>query len=541
MRIAALDLGSNSFHLLVVEARLDGSFVPLAREREMLRLGDLVARTGEIGEEGASRAVEVVRRFRSIAEAQHADEIVALGTAALREAVDGVELVDRVREETGVEIHVVDGLREAALVFRAVRASILIEPAPALAADLGGGSLELMVGDRSGLAFAASLRLGVGRLTAEIAPSDPPAGGDRARLRGRVASELASVLEELVSAKPQMLVGSSGTLTSIARMALATRGGPPPSTLNQLTVTGDEIAAVSRRIFASTSAERARMAGCDSRRAELLPAGVAVLEELMASTSLDSLTLSEWALREGIVLDAIGMHERAELADDPRAMRRSSVLALCRRSSWRQRHAHQVAKLSTELFDATAELHHLGSDSRELVELGGLVHDIGEHVSKTGHDRHTAYLVENGGLRGFSPAEVRKLAVLGRYHVRGTPKASFEPFDALDAADRAEVTTLVALLRVADALDATHASLVEHVGLEPASAPRSDGRADSPAGLRQLDLVVEGHGDVELELWTVRRKQELFEKVFECDLGLRLVRLRRVPYDPDRAGGAGLS
>ena len=546
MRIAALDLGSNSFHLLVVEARLDGSFVPLAREREMLRLGDLVARTGAIGEEATARAVEVVRRFRSVAEAQHADEIVALGTAALREAIDGVALVDRVRDETGVEIEVVDGLREAELIFTAVRSSVLIDPGPALVADLGGGSLELAVGDRSGLVFATSLRLGVGRLTAEVAPADPPAADDRARLRARVAAELAGVMDEVLSAKPQMLVGSSGTLTSIARIALMARGGPLPSTLNQLTVTAEEIASVARRVFSATSAERARMPGCDSRRAELLPAGIVVLEELMAATGLDSLTISEWALREGIVLDAIGMHERAELAGDPRAMRRSSVLALCRRSSWRQRHAHQVAKLAVELFDATVDLHDLGPDSRELLELGGLVHDIGEHVSKTDHDRHTAYLIENGGLRGFSPAEVHKLAVLGRYHVRGTPKASFEPFGTLDDADRAEVTTLVALLRVADALDATHASLVEHARVErhPMVRVGTEGAGpgrDCEPGLRRLDLVVEGHGDVELELWTVRRKQELFEKVFDCRLDLRLVRLGRVPYDPGRGGGAGLS
>ncbi len=541
MRIGALDLGSNSFHLLVVEARLDGSFVPLAREREMLRLGDLVARTGSIGPEAMDRGIEVIRRFRSVCEAQRADEIVALGTAALREAVDSVLFVDRVREETGVTIQVVDGLREAELIFTAVRSSVLIDPGPALVADLGGGSLEIMVGDRGGLAFAASVRLGVGRLTAELVTSDPPSANDRERLVERVRGELAGVLDEALEAKPVMLIGSSGTFISIARMAAAHRDGVAPSRINQLSVSATDIAAVSRRVFSSTAAERARLAGSDARRAELLPAGFAVLEQLMEASSLDELTVSEWALREGIVLAAIGAHDRAELAEDPRALRRSSVLALCRRSNWRPRHGRQVALLAGELFDGTAELHGLGPDSRELLELAALLHDIGEHVSRHGHDRHTAYLVENGGLRGFSPAEVRKLAVLGRYHVRGTPKASFEPFDALDAADRAEVTTLVALLRVADALDATHASLVEHVGLEPASVPRPGGRADSPAGLRQLDLVVEGHGDVELELWSVRRKQELFEKVFECDLGLRLVRLRRVPYDPDRAGGAGLS
>ncbi len=529
MRIAALDLGSNSFHLLVVEARLDGSFVPLATEREMLRLGDLVALTGSIGEAARKRAVEVVRTFRAVADAQRADEIVAVGTAALREAADGVELVERIRAEAGIEVQVVDGVREAELIFTAIRSSVLIDPGPALAADLGGGSLELMVGDRSGLSFAASLRLGVGRLTAELVRGDPPSRRERAALSERVSRELSGVAGELVESKPRLLVGSSGTFAAIARMASALREGAVPAGVNQLSVTRSDVDALARRVRSSTVAERSRMPGCDSRRAELLPAGIAVLEGLMDTTGLSELTVSEWALREGIVLDAIGAHDPAELLGDPRALRRSSVLALCRRSSWRQRHARKVADLAVELFDGTVELHGLGPDSRELLELGALLHDIGEHVSRAGHDRHTAYLVENGGLRGFSPAEVAKLSVLGRYHVRGTPKASFESFAALGAEDRAEVTALVAILRLADALDSAHSSLVERVGVVV------QGGGGAPEGdRRRVELVIEAHGDGELELWNIRRKKELFERTFTCVVEERLVELARLAYDPDR-------
>ena len=157
------------------------------RAKEMLRLGDLVARdrraSASRGRRGA--AIEVIRRFKAIADVQRVDEIVALGTAAIREALDGGVFVDQVRTETGVEIEVVDGIREAQLIFTAIRSSVLIDPGPALAADLGGGSLELMVGDRTGLSFAASVQLGVGRLTAELVASDPPSEKDRERLHQR--------------------------------------------------------------------------------------------------------------------------------------------------------------------------------------------------------------------------------------------------------------------------------------------------------------------------------------------------------------------
>lgn len=121
MRIAALDLGSNSFHLLVVETRRDGSFVPLAREKEMLRLGDVVAREGRLTEAAIEAAVETIRRLKAIADVQHYDEIVAMATAAMRQAANGPEAAERIEEATGVAIQVVSGIREAQLIFEAVR------------------------------------------------------------------------------------------------------------------------------------------------------------------------------------------------------------------------------------------------------------------------------------------------------------------------------------------------------------------------------------------------------------------------------------
>jgi exopolyphosphatase/guanosine-5'-triphosphate,3'-diphosphate pyrophosphatase len=252
---------------------------------------------------------------------------------------------------------------------------------------------------------------------------------------------------------------------------------------------------------------------------------MSVLEALMRGTKLGELTVSEWALREGIVLSTIRRHDPAELGDDPRALRRASVLSLCRRSSWRQRHAREVASIALSLFDATAELHGLSATDRELLELGSLLHDIGEHISRTDHDKHTAYLIENGGLRGFDPDEIRLLATLGRYHIRGTPRPSFAPYGALDTDGRRRAVALVALLRVADALDATHTSVVDHIEL----------------GIRrgEVTLVVHARNEAELEAWMVRRKQDLFERTFHVSLELGVVSGERREYDA-LAEGSGL-
>ncbi len=484
----------------------------------MLRLGDQVARTGRIGREASARAIAVIARFRAIAEAHRADEVIALGTAAIREAEDGVAFVNRVRSETGVEIEVVDGVVEARLIFTALRSSVLIDPTPALAVDLGGGSLEVMVGDQRSLTYAASLRLGVGRLTAELVHTDPPSARDRARLLARVSGELQPVLAEVRELKPRMLIGSSGTFSDLAKMAVAKLSGEEPVTLNQLRVDREDLLALEEAIFSRRAEERARLPGADQKRAELLPAGITVLNHLMEETGLSELTISDWALREGVVLTAIGDHDRAELGNDPRALRRASVLSLCRRSNWRQPHARQVAAIATSLFEATSQIHHLPPEDRELLELSALLHDIGEHVSRVDHDRHTAYLIEHGGLRGFTPDEVRMLALIGRFHVRGSPRAASGGYGSLSAEERARVLGLTALLRVADSLDASHSGVVSAIRLD-------EGRAGVVA------LRVAAKGDAELEQWAFRRKRTLFEKTYSCRLEAAFERHGREDYE----------
>lgn len=509
MRIAALDLGSNSFHLLVADAHPDGTFEPLLAEKEILRLADIVAQQGRIGPEAASRAVEVIARFKALAESVGAREIVACATSAFRDALDSAEVVDRIEGEAGARVNVISGKEEARLIFSAVRASVVIDPEPALALDLGGGSLELMIGDQGGLAWSTSVKLGVARLTAELVRGDPPTAADRRRLTRRLTSVLAPIAVEAASLQPQMLIGSSGTLCALVRMAAARRSGAEPPSVNQLSVRRKDLLALHEEIFELTAAERQRLPGIDARRADLLPAGSMILTTVMELFGLDELTGCEWALREGIVLDAIGHHSQADWSGEPRMLRQESVFNLGRRCNWQEQHARQVARLAVDLFDGTAELHGLGGHERELLELGALLHDIGEHVSVEGHDKHSAYLIQHGRLRGFAPDEVAALASLGRFHRRGNPKLSFEPFGSLAPARRERVVKLIALLRIADGLDRNHAGNVEAIGVKVEA--------------NRVRLLIHASRDIDLELWGLRRKRELFERVFELPLDVEVV------------------
>lgn len=509
VRIAALDLGSNSFHLLVADAHPDGSFDRLFREKEMLRLADGVARHGRLTDEACDLAVATVRRFRSLADGAGSEEFVACATSAIREADNGADLVDRIAAEAGVQVRVISGIEEAALIFRAVQASVLIDPGPAVCLDLGGGSLEVMVGDATELVFATSLKLGVARLTAQLVkgdPAEPLRSGDLRRMRKRIEMALGPVAEAVAPFQPKLLVGTSGTLCDLARMAAAAETGAVPISINQHHVSRQAVEEVHELLASLPLAGRRRLPGLDARRAELAPAGSLLAVVALELFGFDEMVVGTWALREGMVLEEMRRHAGGELSGDPGLMRASSVLDLCQRCGWRETHSRQVASLASSLFDQTASLHGLGEGHRELLEYAALLHDIGEHVSGESHHKHTAYLIQHGQLRGFKPAEVAMLATVGRFHRQGEPKASFEPFGAMDEDARTEVRVLTALLQVADGLDRGHVGTVDDV-----TVVIEDDR---------IVLVLRSRGDVDLDLWGARRKRALFEQVFERRLVL---------------------
>jgi exopolyphosphatase/guanosine-5'-triphosphate,3'-diphosphate pyrophosphatase len=517
MRLAVLDLGSNSFHVMVVEARPDKSFEVVAKDKVVLRLGEAVAATGRLDHAAAARAVEAAVQLKAIADAAGTPEVVVVATSVFRSAVNGDDVAEQISAAIDAPVRILSGRDEASLTFDAIRASVLIDPGPALALDLGGGSLEVMVGDRAGMRWSRSLELGASRLTGELLTRDPPTPADVKALRRRVRQVLAPLAAEVAARRPALLVGSSGTIGALARAASASDKGEVPATVHQATVRAADLDAMEDVLVWGSDEDRAGVPGIDSRRAPIIAAGFLVVRTAMDVFGFDQLTVSEWAVREGVVLDAIGHLDPAELAADPRAIRALSVQSLCRRFGVPERHSRHVAELAVELFDRLRPVHGLGAEDRELLDHAAWLHDVGEHVARENHDRHSAYLVEHGRLRGFTPDEVAVLASLCRFHRRGTPKPSYEPFASLDEEARDRTVRLAALLRVADALDRSHAS---HVAIVDVLVRPDD-----------VTLRLDATGDLTVELFGLDRKQELFERTF----GRRLV---VEPSGPSAAAGA---
>ena len=322
----------------------------------MLRLGDVVSRHGAIPPTAADQAVATVRRFRLLAEAAGATEILAKATAAIRRAANGGEVVDRIRAETGVHVEVIGGLEEARLIFGAVRASVVLDPSPALCFDLGGGSLEVMVGDASSLMWATSVPLGVA----------PPQRRPRALRPDLEARPARAARPHRGGARPGRRRGGGRSSPSSRSGAAARSSRSPRWSRRGATRTRPRRSTSSRSTAASSSRctrtcwrrrppTACAWTGLDARRVDLIVAGSMVLATAMEQFGFDQLTISEWALREGIVLDAVRSprsRRTGPTIPTPSAGTRCSSLA--RRCNWAEPHARQVATLSLELFDATA-------------------------------------------------------------------------------------------------------------------------------------------------------------------------------------------
>jgi len=358
-----------------------------------------------------------------------------------------------------------------------------------------------MVGDRAGLRWADSVKLGVARLSAELVTDDPPSADDVRRLRKRITSTLAPLAEDVAGLRPAMAIGSSGTFCDLAQMVTARRTGAVPRSVNHLSFSRDELLPLHEELLSLKSSERARLPGLEAKRADIIATGSTVLVTAMELFGFDRMTVSEWALREGIILDAIPRHPAADWSGDPGAIRATSVLQLARRCNWDEGHSRQTARLALDLFDQTASLHGLGPLDRELLEHASMLHDIGEHVSTESHHKHSAYLIQHGKLRGFAPDEIDFVAALARAHRGGGPRASHEPFAALDREARDRVTRLAALLRVADGLDRGRSGAVSGIDVVLDGA--------------KTRLLVKAEGDITIELYGARRKRELFERLFE--------------------------
>jgi exopolyphosphatase/guanosine-5'-triphosphate,3'-diphosphate pyrophosphatase len=498
MRIAAIDIGTNSVHMIVAQIRPDRSFEVIDREKEMVRLGAGGLDGRALTPEAMHAALQVLSKFRRLAESHGVDDVIAVATSATREAENGGEFLQAVTDQTGIRPRVISGTEEARLIHSAAVYGVGA-PDIAVVIDIGGGSVEVTRGTGPTMEIGRSFKLGVIRLTERFVKSDPLASSDERKLTRYINNEIGKYLDQIAHAGFDRVIGTSGTILSIGAVTAAGQGYAPGAPLRNRRVSAKQVRRVRKELVSLSLDKRLRVPGLEPRRADIAVAGAVLLDELLERLGATEITLCDLSLREGVVLDYIAQH-RKEIAQVDRYpdVRRRSVMELAERCNFWPEHSQQVARLALALFDQTRPIHGLTDREREWLEYASLLHDIGVHISYERHHRHSYYLIKNGDLRGFEPEEVEIIALVARYHRQAAPKRQHEPFGSLPRRTRLAVRTLAALLRLAESLDRSHAQSVTDVELH------DRGNDDL--------LQIRTNGDAELELWAAARHAEPFER-----------------------------
>ncbi|MCU1383857.1 MAG: Ppx/GppA phosphatase [Acidobacteria bacterium] len=500
MRIAAIDIGTNSIHMIVVQVRADQSFEVIDREKEMVRLGAGGLDGRALTPEAMHAALQVLSKFRRLAESHKVDEVIAVATSATREAENGGEFLQAVTQQTGIRPRVISGTEEARLIHLAAVYGVSVPGDVAVVIDIGGGSVEVTRGAGPAIDLGRSLKLGVIRLTERFIKTDPLEPRDERRLVRHVEAEIGKYLHQVARGGFERVIGTSGTIMSLGAVASAADGLAPGAPLRNRRFTAKQMRRVRKDLVALDLEKRLRVPGLEPRRADLAVAGAILLDEILRRLGAREITLCDLSLREGLVLDYIARH-RKEIAQADRYpdVRRRSVFELAERCNYWPEHSQHVARLAVGLFDQTRAIHGLTDREREWLEYAGILHDVGVHISYEGHHKHSYYLVKNGDLRGFEPDEIEVIALAARYHRQATPKRSHDGFADLGRRTRGTVRALAAILRLAESLDRSHAQTITGLELHD--------RGDDDL------LQLRTSGDAELELWAAARHAAAFERL----------------------------
>ncbi len=501
--IAFIDIGTNSVRLLVVRIHPNHSYTVLTQLKHTVRLGE-----GEFDDHclqppAIDRGVLVCQQFATLARASGAEEIIAVATAATREAKNQRDFLDRLRQEAQLDVRVVSGLEEARLIYLGVASGVHLENKQALFVDIGGGSTEIIVGDQYDHCYLNSLKLGAIRLTAEQLPGGDGPVSTQAyeRLRRYVHHNMVHMLRELRGYPIDLAIGSSGTIENLAEVAARMylkRERQPDDVLSRVHL--QQLLPV---LCSLSLEERRKVPGLNAARADIIIAGAVILQTLMEAVGVRSVRVTDRGLRDGLLVDYLVRQAHAPLIEEA-SVRKRSVLQFGRACQFNESHARLTAQLALSLFDSgrAAGLHRLGDWERELLEYAALLHHIGAFVTFSNYQAHTYYLIRNAELLGFDQTEIAMMATAALYHRKSLPRKKHPEYAALNKRSQQIVRRLSALLRLAECLDRSQAGHVSDACFEAISSKR-------------VRLNLQATQDCHIEVWGVEKHLDAFEKVFE--------------------------
>ena len=459
-KLAAIDIGTNSTHLLVaaVDTSL-GTFNIEQAEKSTTRLGERDPETGALTDAAMKRGLETLRRFRELAASHAVEEVVTAATSAVREAPNGRDFLQVVKDELGLEVDLVSGPEEARLIYLGVLSGMPFGERPHLVLDIGGGSTELILADGRDARALTSTRVGAVRLQRDFVKDDPIPPQRRSFLQAFIQGSLEPAVDKvhrrIKPGETPVLVATSGTAMAIGALA-ASEDDRPPLKLHGYKVSRQRLNRVVDRLAVMTPEQRRGLAAINDRRAEIIVPGSLILQTTMQMLGVDELVLSERALREGLIVDWMLRHGLLEdRFSFQSSIRQRTVVHQVQRFAVNQARAERVASHALTLYDSTHKtLHRDDGSGRDLLWAAAMLHACGQHINLSAYHKHSWYLIRHGELLGYSESEHLMIAAIARYHRRSLPKKRHESWQALQTRDnRRTVSEMALLLRLAAALD----------------------------------------------------------------------------------------
>lgn len=505
-RLAAIDVGSNTIRLTVAEVQEDDTYRILDEEREMVRLGEKLDRTGRLSDAAVERALAAIGKMKAIADGFAVTEIRAIATSAVREASNGRGFIREVLRQHRLSIDVISGEEEAQLAFRSAARHFDLEGRSTAVVDIGGGSVEVILSAGTAIDQVYSLPLGAVRVTERLVRSDPLRKKHWKALKAEVDRGIRTAIRQPAH-RAEIMIGSGGSFTALAHMSKWQREGGHGSVQGYV-LTPAEIIHLLDRLREAPLEARRQMPGLSSDRADIIVAGASVIARLVKRLGSQRILVNERGIRDGLLLHMIAeLPGRSDVSTLPLPGNRMEwARHFARKCRSNERHCEQVSKLALQIFDSMKTRFGLAPASRDVLQAAALLHDIGYLISHSKHHKHAYHLIIHGDLPGFSPHEVELIANVARYHRRAFPKKSHENLARLPGDDRELIRQLSGILRIADGLDRTHSQSVFCVN---ARALRG-----------RLRLSVEAASSPEVELADAERKSGLFSKAFDTDVEL---------------------
>ncbi|WP_115018545.1 Ppx/GppA phosphatase family protein [Synechococcus sp. UW140] len=498
-RVAAIDIGTNSTHLLV--AAVDPSlrtFSVVLAEKSTTRLGERDAATGHLSEEALARGMDALRRFTDLAASHQVEQIVTAATSAVREAPNGREFLQQVKDELDLDVDLVSGPEEARLIYLGVLSGMSFGDRPHLLLDIGGGSTELILADGRDARALTSTRVGAVRLQRDFVREDPlPPKGQaflRAYIQGSLEPAVDKVRRRIKPGETPVMVATSGTAMAIGALA-ASEDDRAPLKLHGYRLDRDRLDRVVERLLTLSPEQRKGLAPINDRRAEIIVPGALILQTTMQMLDVEEMVLSERALREGLIVDWMLRHGLLEdRFSFQSSIRQRTVIHQVQRFAVDQKRAERVAKHALCLYDNTAGVLHRDTGlGRELLWAAAMLHACGQHINLSAYHKHSWYLIRHGELLGYSETEHLMVAAIARYHRRSLPKKRHEAWQALQTrSERRTVSEMALLLRLASALDRRPEPVVDLI------------RVKTKTGVLSLELVPERlNQNLSLEQWSL--------------------------------------